>query len=177
VRKRVDVWRLHWEAPDKIVTRTASAPRYRFDDPLAEYAVTYANLDEVGAFLEVYGQTQRIGSTELDRMCTQLTSSRDLLLIDLEKAQTQKAFGLDARIASVLEYGATRLWSRAWHEWYTELDGIRYRSRQENDTLNLCLFLDRCSDALMVESSVRLEDIDRRELLGMVAPYRIVVEW
>src|SRR5207244_4166559 len=108
-------------------------PRYRFDDPLAEYAVTYANLDEVGAFLEVYGQTQYIGPAERGRRCTQLTSSRDLLLIDLERAQTQKAFGLDARIASVLEYGATRLWSRAWHEWYADVDGIRHRSRQEND--------------------------------------------
>jgi hypothetical protein len=77
----------------------------------------------------------------------------------------------------VLEYETTRLWSRAWHDWYAEADGIRYRSRQENDTLNLCLFLDRCGDALAVGRSVRLDQIDRRELLRLVAPYRIVVDW
>ncbi len=173
-----EVWRLHWDEADEIVTRRPQAPpRYRFDDPLAEYAVAYANLDEVGAFLEVYGQTQRIGSAERGRRRTQLASNRDLVLINLDDAKTQKAFGLDARIASALEYETTRLWSRAWHDWYAQADGIRYRSRQENATLNLCLFLDRCGDALAIGQSAKLDQIDRRELLHLVAPYRIVIDW
>ena len=57
-------------------------------------------------------------------------------------------FRLDARIASARQYGTTQRWSRAWNNWYPDADGIRYRSRHENEALNLCLFLDRCGDAL-----------------------------
>jgi hypothetical protein len=100
-----------------------------------------------------------------------------LLLVDLESAKTQKAFGLDARIASTKRYATTQAWSRAWHDWYPRADAIRYRSRQENDTLNFCLFLDRCGDALTIGPSIRLDAMDRADLLRLVTPYGIAVDW
>jgi hypothetical protein len=38
------------------------------------------------------------------------------------------------------------------------------------------LFLDRCAGDLAVVASERLREIDQR-LLGLVAPYRIVIDW
>jgi hypothetical protein len=178
VRERVWIWRLHWEAPDEILRRSPNDPPiYRFDDPRCAYAVTYGNLEEVGAFLEVYGDTQRIESAQRARRLTQLESERPLLVVDLDDAKTQKVFGLDARIASSRQYGTTQRWSRAWHEWYADADGIRYRSRHENSTLNLCLFLDRCADAFVIRQTERLEDLDRARLLRLVAPYQITLDW
>lgn len=73
----------------------------------------------------------------------------------------------------------------AWRLHWDEPDEIltrlpttpRYRSRHENATLNLCLFLDRCGDALTIGSSVQLDQIDRAELLRMVVPYGIILDW
>jgi RES domain len=178
VREALQIWRLHWEEPNEVAVRAATAPpRYRFDDPRSEYGVTYGNLDIIGAFLEVYGDTQRIDSAQRGRRRTRLESTREILLVDLDNAATQKAFGLDSRIASSRQYATTQHWSRAWHDWYPEVDGIRYRSRHENDTLNLCLFLDRCGSDMTIGESGRLQDLDRRDLLGLVAPYRITVDW
>jgi RES domain len=172
------MWRIHWEEPDEILTRSPSKPtRYRFDDPRSEYAVTYGNAEEAGAFLEVYGDTQRLDAAQRDRWRTVIDSGRDLLLIDLDEARTQKAFRLDARIAASRQYATTQRWSRAFHDWYPDVDAIRYRSRHESATLNFCLFLDRCGDALSGSASERLGEIDRRTLLRPIAPYRIVVDW
>jgi hypothetical protein len=172
------MWRIHWEEPHEILTRPPSnPPRYRFDDPRSEFAVTYGNLEEVGAFLEVYGDMQRIDAGQRDRWRTLIESGRELLLIDLDEAKTQKAFGLDARVAASRQYATTQRWSRAFHDWYPDVDAIRYRSRQESATLNACLFLDRCGDAFTVAASDRLGDTNRRALLSLVVPYRIVVDW
>ena len=172
------MWRIHWEEPDEILTRLlAKPPRYRFDDPLPKYAVVYGNGEEIGAFLEVYGDTQRIDAAQRDRWRTVIESGRELLLIDLDEATTQKAFGLDARIAASRQYPTTQQWSRSFHDWYPNVAGIQYRSRHESATLNVCVFLDRCADDLAVTTSERLGEMDRRRLLGLVAPYRMVVEW
>lgn len=172
------LWRLHWEPPATVVKRPPSKPpRHRFDDPLSKYAVSYGNLEEVGAFLEVYGETQRINDAQRARWRSTLESRRELLMIDLDNAKTQKAFKLDARISTSRQYAVTQRWSRAFHEWYPDADCIRYRSRQENDTLNVCLFLDRCGGDLQISSPEQLENLDPRDLLSLVLPYRISLDW
>lgn len=177
MREACTLWRLHWDPPATVLTRPPStAPRYRFDDALAKYAVTYGNLEDVGAFVEVYGDTQRINDAQRSRWLSTLESSRELLVIDLENAKAQKAFKLDARIATSRQYAVTQRWSRALHDWYPDADCIRYRSRQENDTLNVCLFLDRCGGDFQVASSVQLESLDRGDLLALVLPYRISLD-
>lgn len=172
------MWRIHWEEPNEILTRKPTdPPRYRFDDPQSEFPVTYGNAEELGAILEVYGDTQRIDAAQRDRWLTMIESGRELLLIDLDDARTQKAFGLDARIAASRQYATTQRWSRAFHDWYPEVDAIRYRSRQESATLNACVFLDRCGDVFRIVGSERLGDMNRRALLSLVVPYRIVIDW
>jgi hypothetical protein len=98
-------------------------------------------------------------------------------VIDLENVKTQKAFSLDARIPTSRQCAVTQRWSRAFHDWYPDADCIRYRSCQENDTLNVCVFLDRCGSDFEVTSSEQLENLDRRDLLAQVLPYRISLDW
>lgn len=56
-------FRLHWDA-NPLRPKRHPHGKYRFDAPRdgAEYPVTYANLADHGAFAEVYGDTQLIGS-------------------------------------------------------------------------------------------------------------------
>jgi len=155
----------------------ADPPQYRFDDPDREFSVTYGNTTDIGAFVEVYGDTQRVEASQRHRWVTQLESQRPLLLLDMDDASTQKAFGLDARIGTARQYATTQQWSRTLHGWYPDADGIRYRSRHENSTLNVCLFLDRCAHVMTISNSEPLEALGRSELLRLLTPYRIVVDW
>lgn len=117
-----------------------------------------------------------MGRQDGDRYLTQMQTNRKILLLDLDSAITQKAFGLDARIASSRQYGITQMWSTALHDWYPDLDGIRYRARHENDTLNICLFLDRCGQDIDLLSSTKLGALPRQQVLSLVVPYGIVVD-
>jgi hypothetical protein len=83
--------------------RPARHPRgkFRFDAPRdgAEYAVTYANLADHGAFAEVYGDTQLISELETTRRLSALVATRPLNLIALDDPTVQKTLKLDGRIA------------------------------------------------------------------------------
>jgi hypothetical protein len=163
----VVAYRLHWAGN---LLRPARHPRgkFRFDAPRdgAEYAVTYANLAEHGAFAEVYGDTQLIGEFEATRQLSRLVATRPLNLIPLDDPTVQKALKLDGRIAMSRQYDTTMLWSRALHRWCASADGIRYVSRHAGAEFpNFCLFLDRCRDALEIEALGRLGDPGLRPLM------------
>jgi RES domain len=171
-------YRLHW---DRNTLRPKRHPRgkLRFDAPRdgAEYAVTYANLAEHGAFAEVYGDTQLISELEAPRRLSALVATRPLNLIPLDDPTVQKALKLDGRIAMSRQYDTTMLWSRALHRWFPSADGIRYASRHAGAAFpNLCLFLDRCRDALHVEPRGTLGDPALRPLMLDAADrYRLAV--
>jgi hypothetical protein len=105
--------------------------KFRFDAPRdgAEYAVTYANLAEHGAFAEVYGDTQLISELETTRRLSALVATRPLNLVALDDPTVQKTLKPDGRIAMSKQYEATMLWSRGLHRWFPSADGIRYASR------------------------------------------------
>jgi hypothetical protein len=174
----VIAYRLHWEGNPR---RPMRHPRgkFRFDAPRdgAEYAVTYANLAEHGAFAEVYGDTQLISELETTRRLSALVATRPLNLIALDDPPVQKTLKLDGRIAMSKQYETTMLWSRALHRWFPSADGIRYASRHAGaDFPNFCLFLDRCRNVLQVEPRGALGDPALRPLMLATADrYRLAV--
>jgi hypothetical protein len=64
----VVAYRLHWDG-NPLRAKRRPRGKFRFDAPRdgAEYAVTYANLAEQGAFAEVYGDTQLVSELETTR--------------------------------------------------------------------------------------------------------------
>jgi RES domain len=176
-REAVVIWRLHWEPDAELFTIGPGTPRWRFDDPRSHYAVSYGNDAEHGAFVEVYGDIGRIGPRERRRRLSLIRSQRPLLLLDMDNPKTQRVFGLDARISTSKQYGSTRAWGRAWHDWYEPLDGIRFLARKESRTLNYCLFLDRCGDELRGTHFGSLGRMDRRRILALIDGYGITLEF
>lgn len=171
-------YRLHWDA-NPLRPKRHPRGKFRFDAPRdgAEYAVTYANLAEHGAFAEVYGDSQLISELEAPRRLSRLRATRPLKLIPLDDPTAQKTLKLDGRIAMSRQYETTMLWSRALHRWLPSADGIRYTSRHAGAAFpNFCLFLDRCRTGLRVEPQGTLGDPALRPLMLDAADrYRIAV--
>jgi hypothetical protein len=174
----VVAYRLHWETNPLRPNRHPRG-KFRFDAPRdgAEYAVTYADLAEHGAFAEVYGDTQLISELETARRLSALVATRPLNLIALDDPTVQKTLKLDGRIAMSKQYETTMLSSRALHRWFSSADGIRYASRHASaDFPNFCLFLDRCRNALQIEPRGALGDPALRPLMLDAADrYRLAV--
>lgn len=116
------------------------------------------------------------GRAERRRRLSLIRSERPLLLLDIDNPKTHRVFGLDARISTSKQYGTTRAWGRAWHDWYQRLDGIRFLARKESRTFNYCLFLDRCAHDLRTTHFGSLGRTDRRRILGRIDGYRITLE-
>ena len=175
---RVVAYRLHWDG-NPLRPKRHLRGKFRFDAPRdgAEYAVTYANLAEHGAFAEVYGDTQLVSELETTRRLSALVATRPLNLIALDDPTVQKTLKLDGRIAMSKQYETTMLWSRALHRWFPSADGIRYASRHAGaDFPNFCLFLDRCRPALQVQPRGVLGDpVLRPLMLDAADRYRLAV--
>ena len=143
-----EAWRLHWE-PDPTVERRHPTGRYRFDAPAGEFGVTYVNRDRLAVFAETYAEGSRVlAKSEARRMRSRLSSTRPLRLLRMDEMAVAAAFGLDNRISTEKPYDRTQAWSAAWHAWYRELDGLVFLGRKSAPHRNLCLYLDRCADAL-----------------------------
>lgn len=101
----VVAYRLHWDA-NPLRPKRHPRGKFRFDAPRdgAEYAVTYANLAEHGAFAEVYGDSQLISELEATRRLSRLTATRPLKLVALDDPTVQKMLQLDGRIAMSRQY-------------------------------------------------------------------------
>ena len=61
------------------------------------------------------------------------------------------SFDLDARICVEKPYRRTQRWSRAFFQWYPDLDGLRYVPRHATGKANYCLYLDRCAGDLRAD--------------------------
>lgn len=163
-----EAWRIQ-RPGNPLRPRRRAHGRFRFDAPAGEYPVTYVNLDRHACYAEVFGDAREIPPSAADRRLFRLRATRPLRVIPLDRARLQKAFGLDLNVCSCLDYARTRPWSLALHTWYPEADGIRYLGRHAVENPNLCLFLDRCGDALEAREVGTLADL-RRD--GLVAAHR-----
>jgi hypothetical protein len=148
-------WRLHWDQHP--LRRKAPNPGVsRFDAPAGEYAVTYVNEDRYAPFAEVYGDVRVLTKSEAARRWTRIHATRPLRILQLDEPGVAAAFGLDLRIATELDYSRTQAWSRAWHDWYGDADGIRYLGRKAMKQRNYALFLDRCGRGLRSKQEGKL---------------------
>ncbi len=161
-------WRIHREA-DPLRPRHHETGRFRFDAPAGEFPVTYVNLDRHAGYAEVFGDAGEIPPSAAKRRLSRIVARRPLRLVALDRAEGQKAFGLDLNVCSSLDYERTRVWSRAFHDWYPGADGIRYLGRHAVEKPNVCLFLDRCGADLRAEFEGFLKDLLRD---GLIAAHR-----
>jgi hypothetical protein len=144
------LWRLHWELDPSHPT-PKNPGRWRFDAPAGQYPVTYASVRRDHVFVEVYGDTEDqriIAPNQAERRISVATFSRKLRVIDLGDAETLARLGIDSRLCTTLDYTRTQLWAEKMRQWRTDADGIRYTGRKAGRADNLCLFLDRCANAL-----------------------------
>lgn len=163
-----EAWRIQ-RPGNPLRPRRRAHGRFRFDAPAGEYAVTYVNLDRHACYAEVFGDAREIPPSAADRRLFRLRAARPLRVLALDRARVQKAFALDLNVCSSLDYRRTQAWSLAFHTWCPEADGIRYLGRHAVEDLNLCLFLDRCGDALEAREEGSLAAL-RRD--GLVAAHR-----
>jgi hypothetical protein len=163
VSVKLDGFRLEWRS-DPLSVVPPVPGRFRFDAPDGSYPVTYSCSDELGCFAEVFGDTKLIEARDGERHVLRLGSRRRLRLLELDDGATLMRLGLDARICVVRPYDQPQAWSSALHRWYARLDGLSYVSRREPSAVNVCLFLDRCADAITVEArGLVRDDLDRLE--------------
>jgi hypothetical protein len=152
-------WRLHWE-PDPTVERKHATGKYRFDAPAGEFGVTYVSYDRLAAFAETYAEGSRaLAKSEADRMRSKLWSTRPLKLLRMDDMAVASAFDLDNRVSTEKPYARTQAWSLAWHTWYPDLDGVRFLGRKSAPHSNVCLYLDRCANALKFENDDTLANL------------------
>lgn len=171
----VSIWRLH-RGRDALEIRYYESGRARFDAPAGQYPTLYANAERLGSFAEVYGDVGRISPSEgSSRYLSRVYSTRPLKLLALERGETQKALGFDARICVAKRYETTRAWAYAIYRWYPESAGIRYISRHANPHLNYCLFLDRCRSVLFADLKGPLENLPKTVALAS-ARYKLASE-
>ncbi len=123
--------------------------RYRFDDPLGRFGVSYAAPSLDVAFAETV--IHEVASFEdggwlvplediADRWVVRYQRSDPMLkLLDLTGAAL-KRLGLNNDICSASDYAHTQCLSRAVHEQVEQADGICYVSRQLNTRRAVALF-------------------------------------
>lgn len=160
VTEATTAWRLHWEA-DPLHPPMYTKGRYRFDAPAGEFPVLYANSDRLACFAEAYGDTGTIESIQGSRFLSLVSALRPLRLVALDDATTRRRCGLDGRICTAKQYGVTQRWSKSFHVWFPEADGLRYSSRHAGERHNYALFLDRCASDLAVYPQGQLQDLHR----------------
>jgi len=85
-------------------------------------------------------------------------------VIALDEGETLSRFKLDLGISASVDYERTMLWGKSLHDWYNDVDGIRYLGRRATKKLNYCLFLDRCAKSLSVETKGTLRNLKEHVL-------------
>jgi hypothetical protein len=117
-------------------------PGMRFDHqppPLSvhpERSVWYAATSLIGAVSESFGDQGFLDQGSGRRVCVAKPrlSIRVLDLVGI----AARVFGLDQRIGTELDSSLCQEWSRAFYDYYPDLQGIRWRGRQAG---SICLAL------------------------------------
>lgn len=118
----------------------------RFDSPAQGYGILYVGADVYASWIECYGRTHGAkGVSELglrQRDLYAINSNRPLVLADLTGSSLVK-MGADARLSSGA-YTVARQWAQAIYDHPQLVDGIRYRSRHDDERYCYGIF-DRCA--------------------------------
>lgn len=164
-------WFRIFKAPGRVEdARPGGDPLWRFDCPVGHtppFGVWYGSRSEVGALLEVFGDSEGRFVTpdqRAGRMLGSIRTTRSLNLLDVRAPGVLRILGtpprLDARFESCADYDLTQAWSAAFHRCTTPdtLDGLLYRGRKAGDTC-IALFHDRVAPILkQLSAPVSVDD-------------------
>jgi RES domain len=107
----------------------------RFDSPAQGYGILYVGADVCASWIECYGRSHGAkGVSEIvlrQRNLFAIDSQRELVFADVTGNGLVK-MGADARLSSG-SYVAARQWAQAIYDHPQVVDGIRYRSRHDDE--------------------------------------------
>jgi hypothetical protein len=143
----------------------------RFDSPAQGYGILYVGADVYASWIECYGRTHGAkGVSELGlrlRDLYAIDSRRPLIFADLTGSGLVK-MGADARLSSGA-YTVARQWAQAIYEHPQSVDGIRYRSRHDDERYCDGIF-DRCAQDIQEQNLGNLLTFNPR-LLAEILDY------
>lgn len=121
----------------------------RFDSPDQGYGILYVGADVYASWIECYGRihgAKGVSEAALkQRNLYAIDSKRELILADLTGNGLVK-IGADARLSSG-SYAVARQWAQAIYDHPQKVDGLRYRSRHDDERYCYGIF-DRCANEL-----------------------------
>jgi RES domain len=142
-------WRIDSQPPGEWSWAGFSSPRNRFDPDDGSFRVRYAAMTAVGAARERYLASGRyIPADHANHSLVRLQLVRPARVLDLRTEANLDSLGVDDRISTGREpevWRACHRLSAAARTWWSDLDGLLYRSRTTPETsANLAFFaLDR----------------------------------
>ena len=117
----------------------------RFDSPAQGYGILYVGADVYASWIECYGRThgaKGVSESVLrQRNLYAISCQRELVFADLTGSSLVK-MGADTRLSSGA-YTVARVWAQAIYDHPQGVDGIRYRSRHDDEPYCYGIF-DRC---------------------------------
>ena len=143
----------------------------RFDGSDQSYGILYTGMTVECAFIESFGRTFE-GTVAVQalrqRNLFKIICKRDLTLADLTGPNLAQ-LGLDGRISTCGrdEYKYCRIWAEKIWKHTDDVDGIRYKSRHDDNLYSVGLFGDRVTDLLQEDNLGNLMD-DNPDLLGPI---------
>jgi RES domain len=144
----------------------------RFDSPDQGYGILYVGADVYASWIECYGRTHGAkGVSEAalrQRNLYAIDSQRELVFADLTGNGLVK-IGADARLSSG-SYAVARQWAEAIHDHPQQVDGIRYRSRHDDERYCYGIF-DRCANDLQENNLGNLLEANPRLLAEILGCY------
>jgi hypothetical protein len=144
----------------------------RFDSPAQGYGILYVGADVYGSWIECYGRThgaKGVSESALrQRNLFAIESNRELVFADLTGNGLVK-MGADARVSSG-SYIAAREWAQAIYDHPQVVDGIRYRSRHDDERYCYGIF-DRCADELREKDLGNLIEAHPKQLAEILEFY------
>jgi hypothetical protein len=144
----------------------------RFDSPAQGCGILYVGADVYASWIECYGRTHGAkGVSEIvlrQRNLFTIDSQRELVFADVTGNGLVK-MGADARLSSG-SYVAARQWAQAIYDHPQAVDGIRYRSRHDDERYCYGIF-ERCADELREKDLGNLLESNPKLLAEILACY------
>jgi hypothetical protein len=144
----------------------------RFDSPAQGYGILYVGADVYASWIECYGRThgaKGVSESALrQRNLYAIDSQRELVFADVTGNGLVK-MGADARLSSG-SYVVAREWAQAIYDHPQAVDGIRYRSRHDDERYCYGIF-DRCGDELQEKDLGNLVESNPKLLAEILSCY------
>lgn len=172
------LWRIHraerdalWFGPEH-----GEAPRNRFDAPHGEYRICYLGGSPAAAFVETLlrGRRRRVvaRATLRGRMISEIHLDRALRIARLD-GPGMVSLGVGSDTIHGADYTVSRRLALEAYRQESGIDGLRYRSRWDDDCFCVALF-DRAASAVTVERGGDTMDRSPR-IRALLALYHVGV--